>query len=222
MITETDVDEAARRVNEGQALLNRFTHRFGELNGQIQKLRSDTEKAEMLRLEQKCRISRCGVVQQLMRDLRSDCFQQYLLEGSFRRLVTGASSRLRQLDDRYELVFADGKFAVVDHDHGSQTRLADTLSGGETFLVSLALALELSEQVQQAAGAVRLDSLFIDEGFGTLDSETLETVAEAIESLGKTNRMVGVITHVAELHRRLPRLDVSVGPSGSIVRFVEE
>jgi exonuclease SbcC len=84
------------------------------------------------------------------------------------------------------------------------------------------LALELSEQVQQAAGAVRLDSLFIDEGFGTLDSETLDTVADAIESLSKTNRMVGVITHVAELHRRLPRLEVRPTPSGSVVQYVED
>jgi exonuclease SbcC len=136
--------------------------------------------------------------------------------------VAGASNRLRELNERYELAFTDNKFSVVDHDHGSQSRLADTLSGGETFLVSLALALELSEQVQQAAGAVRLDSLFIDEGFGTLDSETLDTVADAIESLSKTNRMVGVITHVAELHRRLPRLEVRPTPSGSVVQYVED
>ncbi len=220
--SETDVEDAVRRVKEAQDVSTRFEGRIGELSGQIKRLRSDTEKAEQLRVEQGSRMARHGLVQQLTRDLRSDCFQNYLLQGSFRRLVSGASSRLRQLDDRYELVIVDGKFAVIDHDHGSQIRLADTLSGGETFLVSLALALELSEQVQQAAGAVRLDSLFIDEGFGSLDPETLDTVAEAIENLGRTNRMVGVITHVAELHRRLPRLEIRTTVSGSVVQYVDD
>ncbi|MBL8231546.1 MAG: hypothetical protein JNL98_23825 [Bryobacterales bacterium] len=155
-------------------------------------------------------------------DLRSNEFQQFVLDRSFRELVDGASGRLRQLNDRYDLVFKDKGFSVADHDHGGELRLADTLSGGETFLVSLALALELSEQIQQKQGSVRLDSLFIDEGFGTLDPETLDTVADAIESLGRTDRMVGVITHVVELHRRLPRLEVRPGVNGSTVHYVED
>ena len=139
-----------------------------------------------------------------------------------RCLVVGASQRLKELNERYELAFNEGHFEVIDHDHGRLSRSADTLSGGETFLVSLALALQLSDEVQQAAGAVRLDSLFIDEGFGTLDPETLNTVADAIESLGKTKRMVGVITHVPELHRRLPRLEVRPSMMGSSIHYVEE
>jgi exonuclease SbcC len=83
-------------------------------------------------------------------------------------------------------------------------RSADTLSGGETFLASLALALQLSEQVQHAAGATMLDSLFIDEGFGTLDPEALVAAASAIESLPVGGRMVGIITHIEELSSRLP------------------
>ncbi len=69
---------------------------------------------------------------------------------------------------------------------------------------------------------MRLDSLFIDEDFGTLDPETLETVAGSIETLGRTNRLVGVIAHVPELYRRLPRLEVKPSPLGSTVVFVEE
>ena len=75
----------------------------------------------------------------------------------------------------------------------------DTLSGGETFLASLALALALSEQVQRIAGAVHLDCLFIDEGFGTLDPETLRTVSDTIRGLQVGGRMVGIVTHVPEL-----------------------
>lgn len=221
-LKETDVQQANERAESGEAEVSRLERNFGSKSKELERLKSDTENAEALRREHEQRRSRHSLLNQLSKDLRGDSFQQYLLEGSFRRLVAGASNRLRELNERYELAFIDGNFAVIDHDHGSLSRLADTLSGGETFLVSLALALELSEQVQQAAGAVRLDSLFIDEGFGTLDPETLETVADAIEGLSNTNRMVGVITHVAELHRRLPRIEVRPTPSGSTINYVED
>jgi exonuclease SbcC len=105
---------------------------------------------------------------------------------------------------------------VLDHDNARERRSASTLSGGETFLASLALALELSEQVQRASGAVPLESLFIDEGFGTLDPETLDVVAGALESLPTGGRMVGVITHLPELTERLPaRVRVLKSADGS-------
>lgn len=133
-------------------------------------------------------------------------------------LVRGASLRLKALSsDRYGLQ-ADEKsgFLVVDYDNAGEKRSTDTLSGGETFLASLALALELSEQIQLKAGKIHLESLFIDEGFGTLDPETLDTVATAIEGLGRTGRLVGLITHVADLSSRMPqRIRVDRGPAGS-------
>lgn len=221
-LAEAEVQKAEQLALSLGNQLNQLNQQCGSKSNELDRLRLDTETAECLRSEHERRRGQHRLVDQLSRDLQSDRFQHYLLEGSFRRLVAGASVRLRELNERYELAFSDNRFVVVDHDHGSLTRFADTLSGGETFLVSLALALELSEQVQRAAGAVRLDSLFIDEGFGTLDPETLETVAEAIESLTKTNRMVGVITHVAELHRRLPRLEVRPSSSGSSVHYVDE
>jgi exonuclease SbcC len=86
----------------------------------------------------------------------------------------------------------------------------------------VSLALELSEQIQREAGAVSLDSIFIDEGFGSLDPETLEIVAEAIESLPTGGRMVGIITHIPELTRRLPhRIWVEKAPNGSRYRVEE-
>ena len=136
----------------------------------------------------------------LATDLRSDKFQAYLLEESFTKLAQGASDRLLTLSgQRYSLEFRDNQILVVDHDNAGETRISDTLSGGETFLTSLSLALEISGQVQEAAGAVHLDSLFIDEGFGTLDPDTLATVSETIQSLQVTGRTVGIITHIPEL-----------------------
>jgi exonuclease SbcC len=136
----------------------------------------------------------------LANDLRSDKFQAYVLQEVFTELVQGASARLLTLTaERYSLRFKDDEIRVVDHDNADETRISDTLSGGETFLTSLALALELSDQVQRAVGAVNLDSLFIDEGFGTLDPDTLALVAETLQSLRVGGRMVGIITHIPEL-----------------------
>jgi len=155
---------------------------------------------------------------QLADDLRSERFQAFLLDEVFRDLVRGASERLWNLTEVYRLEWRDGTFYVVDHDNARQRRTADTLSGGETFLASLALALELSEQVQRASGAVPLDSLFIDEGFGTLDRETLDDAASAIERLPKNGRTVGIITHLEELSARLPaRVRVTKRSEGSRV-----
>jgi exonuclease SbcC len=101
--------------------------------------------------------------------------------------------------------------------------MARTLSGGETFLASLALALALAEQVARTGqGAAHLESLFLDEGFGTLDADTLDVVAAAMEDLGAGGRMVGLVSHVPELAERVPvRFDVRRGPRGSTVERVE-
>ena len=95
---------------------------------------------------------------------------------------------------------------------------ARTLSGGETFLASLALALALADQLGSLAAARRrpIESIFLDEGFGTLDPDTLDIVAGTIEELGAGGRMVGIITHVRELADRMPvRFEVTKGPAGA-------
>jgi exonuclease SbcC len=114
---------------------------------------------------------------------------------------------------------------VIDHGNADAVRLARTLSGGETFLASLALALSLADQVAEmaAGGAARLESIFLDEGFGTLDPDTLGVVASAIEELGSRGRMVGIVSHVRELAEAIPvRYDVTKGPHSSTVVRVDQ
>ncbi|RIO76360.1 hypothetical protein BUZ39_17310, partial [Staphylococcus haemolyticus] len=94
------------------------------------------------------------------------------------------------------------------------------LSGGETFQASLALALGLSEVVQQESGGITLESMFIDEGFGMLDQETLETALDTLVKLKTSGRMVGIISHVSELKQRIPLiLEVTSNQYQSQTRF---
>ena len=135
-------------------------------------------------------------------------FEKWLVNEAVRRLVVGASEILGELSaGQYALTIDDaGNFLVTDHHNADEQRSARTLSGGETFLASLSLALALSDQLAELAtkGAARLDAIFLDEGFGTLDPETLDTVAATVENLAARGRMVGVVTHVRELADRIP------------------
>ena len=80
-----------------------------------------------------------------------------------------------------------------------------TLSGGESFIASLSLALGLSEEIQASAGGIRLDTMFVDEGFGSLDEDTLQQAMRALNSLSENNRLIGIISHVTELRRTIDR-----------------
>lgn len=149
-----------------------------------------------------------AVASKLGQHLSASMFEKWLVEEAMRELVLGATENLRDLSaGAYSLTLdpKSGAFWVVDHRNADERRPAKTLSGGETFLASLSLALALSDRLaQMAAEGARLDSIFLDEGFGTLDAETLETVASAIESLAAGGRMVGLVTHVPQVAERVP------------------
>jgi exonuclease SbcC len=131
---------------------------------------------------------------------------EYIAEEQLIQVCRIASERLGQLTrQRYALeVDSSGGFVIRDDANGGVRRPVGTLSGGETFLTSLALALALSAQIQ-LSGQYPLEFFFLDEGFGTLDSELLETVVEALEKLHIDRLTVGIISHVPELKARLPR-----------------
>jgi len=140
--------------------------------------------------------------------LRSDRFERWLCQEALDSLVGAASETLLQLSGgQYELQRGErNDLVVIDHNDAGTQRPVNTLSGGETFQASLALALALSSQVVALSGGKRdLNSMFLDEGFGTLDDTTLDTVAATLERLaGDSDRMVGIVTHVAALAERVP------------------
>jgi exonuclease SbcC len=161
----------------------------------------------------------------LGRELRSDSIVQYLQAEALAALAQAATVHLQNLSStRYRLAYEDDRFLVIDAWNGDERRNVKTLSGGETFQASLALALALSDQVQYLAVTERnrLDSLFLDEGFGTLDADTLDVVVNAIEQLGGEDRLVGVITHVPELAERFARIEVTKSQRGSTLKRSEE
>jgi exonuclease SbcC len=126
-----------------------------------------------------------------------------LLEAERSELASEASDKYAAMsDDRYRFT-NDGDFNILDFAHGGQERSARTLSGGETFLASLSLALGLSEMISRKGG--RLDSFFLDEGFGSLDEEHIELAMNGIEQLVNENsdRLVLLVSHVPALRERL-------------------
>jgi exonuclease SbcC len=139
--------------------------------------------------------------------------ETYVQMSYFDRVAARANSRFTVMTDgRYELkrrwTSLDNRsksgleLDVIDHYNGSE-RSVKTLSGGEAFLASLALALGLSEEVQSNAGGINLDTMFVDEGFGSLDDETLNLALNSIQGLAEGNRLVGIISHVGELRNRI-------------------
>lgn len=158
----------------------------------------------------------------LANHLRANGFERWLMAGAITGLVNGANDLLSQLSGGgYSLESdEDGDFRIIDHRNADEVRDVNTLSGGETFLVSLALSLSLAETLS-AAGGTGLDAIILDEGFGTLDEESLDVVAAVLEELAGRGLMVGVITHVKELAARAPvRYRVTREPEGSRVEVV--
>jgi DNA repair protein SbcC/Rad50 len=211
-------------VDAAEAAARSATAESATAAEQSARLRERLEASAALAEEVRVLRERAERFAALARELRADNVIEFLQLEALELLAAAGSERLATLSDgRYRLQFDADEFFVVDTWNGEEIRSARTLSGGETFLASLALALALSDQVQSLAVSerARLESLFLDEGFGTLDPETLEVVVGAIEGLGGDERMVGVITHVQELAIRLPaRVEVEKSPRGSSLRIV--
>ena len=164
-------------------------------------------QADKLRAEREIHETEARVAKALAQHLRANNFERWLLVEALDTLVDGASAILRELSGgQYDLTHEKGEFFVIDHHDAALARPVRTLSGGETFQASLSLALALSEQLAGlSTAAASLESIVLDEGFGTLDAATLDTVAATLENLAaRGDRMVGVVTHVGALAERVP------------------
>jgi exonuclease SbcC len=202
-----------------------LTRRLGTLDQQQRTLKQQIKEAKQHR-ERLAGIEAEGALYAELADLlHKNHFREWYVGEAAALMADSATDWLGALDpDRRYGLRADGSdFTVIDRWHADEERKPETLSGGETFVVSLALALALAEQlprIQSSAAAV-LESLFLDEGFGTLDTDTLDPVMTALEGLRMEGRLVGIVTHVRELAERIgTRIEVRKSPSGSTLELV--
>jgi exonuclease SbcC len=142
-------------------------------------------------------------------------FETYVQATYFDRILRRANIRLRKMTDgQFDMVRRENPLNkrsqvgldidVIDHADGS-IRPVNTLSGGQQFLASLSLALGLSDEIQSSAGGVKLDTMFVDEGFGSLDGDCLRLAISALQDLTEGNRLVGIISHVEELKNKIDK-----------------
>lgn len=186
----------------------------------VEQIRAQLAQVEAWKADIDRQDERAAVMKAVAKHLGARAFPTWLLHETTVMLVHGASKHLNTLSDgQYRLAMDGNDIVVIDRANANLTRSVRTLSGGETFLASLALALALADYIHHvAASPVAIDSLFIDEGFGSLDGAALDQAAQALEQLGATDRMVGVITHVTELAERLPaRIRVHRGAGSSTI-----
>ncbi|MSQ29792.1 MAG: SMC family ATPase, partial [Dehalococcoidia bacterium] len=213
----------AAAQKENLANREQAAQREGALGQAVQQAEQQLAQAATATAEVAVHDERHRRARELHTELQSNHFIDFLLRESLELLAQDASARLMQFSiGRYELATVKGDFLVVDHQNGDERRSVRTLSGGETFLASLALALSLSEhlpEISGTGGAVALESLFLDEGFGSLDAESLDLAVQGLEALAEGNRMVGVISHIEELSERMPsRVHVEKRAHSSVIR----
>ncbi|RJF73489.1 SMC family ATPase [Deinococcus cavernae] len=214
------LDQVARDLTATDAALNAARERAGRLAEQFRQAQERLKRKGEIEAKAAAVSRTYDTWQTLTNTLKANEFQQFLLAEVEAQLLTRAGILLHEISDgRYRLALQDQDYVVQDLWNAGEVRGVKTLSGGETFLASLSLAIALSDYL---AGNKILGALFLDEGFGTLDPQALEAVAGALESLRTQGRMVGIITHVESLSERLPsRLLVTKSVAGSHVQRLD-
>jgi exonuclease SbcC len=220
---QSPADAIAAQLRAANTEIDVLTRRIAGLENDERRIEEGIEKASRLRQEQEELTGRMLRYKELGTLLRADHFQAFVIEEAMAELARAASLHLVRIHPRFALRVEKDEFVVVDSWQAGQARSARTLSGGETFVASLALALALSESMPQlrSSASASLDSLFLDEGFGTLDSDSLVDVIDALEGLRSEERLVGIITHLSDLAQRIEtRIEVTKSPEGSSLRIV--
>jgi DNA repair protein SbcC/Rad50 len=221
---EGDAEQSA--LMRALAALKRWIQATGEAAAQAEGSAATLRRRIEQRAEHEAQIAELSATEaryrRLAGELRSDRFIKFVLEESFQELALRASEELNRVSGgRYSLKASGYDFQVIDHANADECRSVVTLSGGESFLASLSLALAFAGSIRDLAGdalGARLESVFIDEGFGSLDPDVLDIVADGLERVQEDRRQVGIITHVPSLASRIPSgLRVEPGPGGSMV-----
>ena len=236
----TDLNEMDRRLRAMQEENTRLRREDASIASMMDNNRQMLARIESLQPGYQAAKEDCARVTRLSRlaDGKTTgkyriSFEQYVQRSYLESILARANARfIRMTDGRFELRrreqlkgLTDGalELDVMDYHCGRQRPVA-TLSGGEAFLASLALALGLSETISDEAGGVSIDTLFVDEGFGSLDPAALDQAIRTLMQLGEGSRLVGIVSHVSELRDRIPKQIVVTGSQdkGSSVRMITD
>ncbi len=230
------LDALAERKKALDASGSELRSERARLSAELERLRQQLSRAESLKGEYSAATEEFGRQDKLFRLLsgslnpqRKMPFKNYVLGLQFREIAARASERLYRMSSGRYIVEADIlsgsgnqkiglELFVTDAWNGAR-RPVGTRSGGEKFMLSISLALGLADSIQERAGAQRIESLFIDEGFGSLDEESLSLAISVLEEL-RGDKTIAIISHVDELYSRIPsRIVVKKGVSGSRLEF---
>ncbi|MGO3780090.1 MAG: AAA family ATPase [Enterococcus viikkiensis] len=226
---EPDLNQLQNVLQEKEEQVSTFQQQYFAKENQLKQQREIVQQIQQLQKKSKKQLDELSQLLQLYQTMNGDnpqkiSLERYVLQWYLAEVLQSANQQLNQLTKgryRFELNQATGRskgntgleINVYDDNAGS-TRSSHTLSGGESFIAALSLALGLAEVIQNQAGGVAIEALFIDEGFGSLDEEALEMAMEALEGIENAGRMIGIISHVRELKERIPQ-QIIVETSGT-------
>ncbi|KXO85391.1 ATP-dependent dsDNA exonuclease [Acinetobacter venetianus] len=210
------VEQLVSLMNANQEVLQQTTDQRDQLKVQLELHQRSIEKqkqfAEQIQQVQQ-QEHRWNKISSLIGDSKGKEFRDLAQQYNLDILLEYANQQLAMLSQRYTLKRLDNSLslAIIDHDMDGETRSVASLSGGESFLTALAISLAIANM---ASGSMKIESLFIDEGFGTLDASSLHMVMNALDQLQSQGRKVILISHIQEMHERIP-VQIQVQPIGS-------
>jgi len=230
-----ELGEIQNRLNEKKVLKQEMEKKGKLIYARINQNKSMSEKIKEINSSINSQEAEFSIIGQLANIAKGNnqeriSFERYVLAAYFNDIIEAANTRFnRMTSGRYELsrvkeklkgAAQQGLELEVYDNYTGKARHVKTLSGGEGFKASLALALGLADIVQAYAGGINLDTMFVDEGFGTLDPESLDNAIECLLDLQKTGRLVGIISHVPELKERIrARIEITPSMNGSTAKM---
>ena len=222
-VTAADYDKAKSKYDKAAAKRDEMLSAFEVARNELEKVTVSNRKWKIVSENHSRLQNEIDALNAIKKLISGNKFVEYVAEESLRYVLLEASEILSMLTNgRYRIELGqEGEFLVKDYLSGGSYRAVGTLSGGETFLTSLSLAVALSKQIQ-LKGKSPLEFFFLDEGFGSLDTELLDTVITSLEKLSSGSRVIGVVSHLRQLQERIPkRLYVSRNDDNSSFAVLE-
>ena len=219
-IDEKQIFETEKEINKLNKSVKELTETIGKLGAEVERTSIDNAKLKEFSADLEKAKHGYDTAKELSTVLRGKALAEYVCEEYLQQITDSANEKLEILmDGRYTLKFENKEFFVEDNFNDGQTRSASTLSGGETFVVSLSLALSISDAISMLSSR-NMEFFFLDEGFGTLDSELCSVVISSLYKLESQNLKIGLISHVAELEESIKnKVIVTKGKNGTELRL---